>query len=217
MPNRSADTCTSSRFSELRPWWCAPCTRSRSSRLPRCPSPLRCRRSLSRREFSSSKDRPSPILEIRPERRHQMRIRLMKERSARNQRHGNFHRVHLVEIFFAGFCAAPHSQNSVFAVEINGDFFGQIVRDEIGNSPAEIYIRAIRQFQRRALRDLFPLQSRLNRHDLFMYVVTRHSEVLSLVRCDERRSPVSSHVPDLSYPPARFLPLRRWSSLRPWP
>src|SRR5437762_12337644 len=159
--------------------------------------------------------------------RHQMCVRLMKERSARNQRHGHFHRVHLVEIFLARFCSAPHSQNSVFAVEINGDFLGQIVRDEIGNSPAEIYIRAIRQLERGALRDLFPGQSRLSqhdlllngvtRHDLFMCAVTRHNEVLSLARCDERRSPGSSRVPDRSYPPARFLPPRRWSSSRPWP
>jgi hypothetical protein len=47
-----------------------------------------------------------------------MRIRLMKKRSAGNERHGNFHGIHQIKIFFAGFRAPAHAQNSVFAVKI---------------------------------------------------------------------------------------------------
>src|SRR5437016_14152228 len=95
--------------------------------------------------------------------RHQVCVRLMKERSSRNQGHGYFHGVHLIEIFFAGFCAASHSQNSIFAVEIDRDFFRQIVRDESETSAAEIHEAAIRQLARSTLGDLFSRHSPLVR------------------------------------------------------
>src|SRR5438309_4337560 len=69
MPKRLADMCTASQFLAPHPLWCAPCTRSMSGRLRRYPLRLRYRRSLLCREFSNSKDRPSPKLETRPERR----------------------------------------------------------------------------------------------------------------------------------------------------
>src|SRR5438445_13071827 len=68
MPKRLADMCTASQFLAPHPLWCAPCTRSMSGRLRRYPLRLRYRRSLLCREFSNSKDRPSPKLETRPER-----------------------------------------------------------------------------------------------------------------------------------------------------
>ena len=50
-----------------------------------------------------------------------------------------------IVIFFSRSGAATHSQNSVFAVEINLTF-PAVIRDEIGNAPAEIYVRAVGQF-----------------------------------------------------------------------
>src|SRR5207244_11116409 len=97
--------------------------------------------------------------------------------------------------FFAGYCAASHSQNSIFAVEIDRDFFRQIVRDEIGNSPAEIHEAAIPQLARSTLGDLLSRQSRMSRCDSFLNAVIRHHGALPLARGDEQRSPGSSHVP----------------------
>src|SRR5260370_11223144 len=155
-----------------------------------------------------------------------MGVRLMKKRRPGNQRHWSFHGVPEVEIFFAGFCTPAHSQNSIFAVEINCDALRQMAGDEIGNSPAEIYIRAVSEFARGPLRDLLARQSRLvrrgfllhavtwhalfpdaitrhvfflnavTRHVFFLDAVTRHIGFLSLARCDERRSRESRRVPD---------------------
>src|SRR5204862_4187854 len=152
---------------------------------------------------------------------HQMRIRLMKKRSAGNQRYEHYHGVDLGVVFLAGCFARPHSQNSIFAVEIDGDSFGQMAGDEIGNSPPQINVRAIGQFERGTLRDLFARQTRLSDavswHPLFRNVVTRHSGFLSLARCDERRSRESRRVLDLWRRSERFLRLRRSSSWLPWP
>src|SRR5713101_4558066 len=153
--------------------------------------------------------------------RHQMGVGLMKKRRAGYQRDRRFHGVHQVEILFTGFCAGAHAQNSVFAMEINGDSFRQIAGDEIGNPPAEIYAVSVLQFERRALRNLFARQSMsgdaAGRHHLFRNAVTRHNGFLSPERCDERKSRGSRRVRDGWRRPERFLRLRRWWSWRPWP
>src|SRR5437870_12814389 len=93
---------------------------------------------------------------------HHMRVRLMKKRSAGNQRDGHFHGVELIEIFFTWFCTGAHSQNSIFAVEMNGDSFGQMAGYEIGNLLSEAHIGVMGQFERGTLLDLFARQSRLS-------------------------------------------------------
>ena len=83
---------------------------------------------------------------------HQVRIGLVKNRSAGNQRDRNFHRVNEVEIFFAGFRAVAHAEDSVFAVEVNRESLGQVIGHKIRNAPAEIHVSAVVKFLRGALR-----------------------------------------------------------------
>src|SRR5882757_11573873 len=60
---------------------------------------------------------------------HQVRIGLVKNGGAGNQRNGDFHGVNQIKIFFPGFRAAAHAEDSIFAVEINRASFGQIIGD----------------------------------------------------------------------------------------
>ena len=89
---------------------------------------------------------------------HQVRVGLVKDGSAGNQRHRHFHRVHQIVVFFAGLGAAAHAENSVFAVKIHGQPLGQVIGDKIRDAPAEIHVSAVRQFLRGALGNLFSSQ-----------------------------------------------------------
>src|SRR5208337_3583323 len=108
---------------------------------------------------------------------HQVRVGLIEKRSARNDRYGDFHRVHQVVILLAGLGAPPHPQDSIFTVEVYVDALGQIIGDEIRNAPAEIHVSAVTQFPGGALSDLLTAETRL----------IRHNAILSPARCDARR------------------------------
>src|SRR5215472_6421113 len=126
---------------------------------------------------------------------HEVRIGLMKERSAGNQRHRNFHGVHQVVILFTGLGPAPHTENSIFAVEVDGDFLRKIVGNEIRDAPAEIDVSAVGQLERGTLSDLlsgqtWPIQKRFLWRGL-----SRHSVALSPARHGAQKSLESSRFP----------------------
>src|SRR5579862_889992 len=105
--------------------------------------------------------------------RHHVSVILRKICTAGDKRYWDFHRVNQIKILIAGFCTWAHAENSVFAVEIDGDIRRNVSSDKIRNPPAEIHVNPVGQFHSSAFRNLFPSESRF-----------RHSASPELARCD---------------------------------